>query len=39
MPPLVSHRIDDIGTQKLSEWIDALANWPRRSRASFLDEF
>jgi hypothetical protein len=26
MPPLVSHRIDDAGTQKLSDWIDALAN-------------
>jgi len=25
MPPLVSHVIDDTGTQKLSDWIDALA--------------
>ncbi len=24
MPPLVSHRVDDLGTQKLAEWIDAL---------------
>jgi hypothetical protein len=24
MPPLVSHRIDDVGTQKLADWIDAL---------------
>jgi hypothetical protein len=24
MPPLVSHRIDDVGTQELSDWIDAL---------------
>jgi hypothetical protein len=26
MPPLVSHVIDDTGTQKLSDWIDALTN-------------
>jgi hypothetical protein len=25
MPPLVSHVIDEAGTQKLSDWIDALA--------------
>jgi hypothetical protein len=25
MPPLVSHVVDDTGTQKLSDWIDALA--------------
>jgi hypothetical protein len=24
MPPLVSHRIDDVGTQQLGDWIDAL---------------
>ena len=24
MPPLVSHRIDDAGTQQLVDWIDAL---------------
>ena len=24
MPPLVSHRIDDAGTQALADWIDAL---------------
>jgi hypothetical protein len=24
MPPLVSHRVDDAGTQALSAWIDAL---------------
>jgi hypothetical protein len=24
MPPLVSHVIDDVGTQKLADWIDAL---------------
>ncbi|MEY2936424.1 MAG: hypothetical protein RL033_7173 [Pseudomonadota bacterium] len=24
MPPLVSHRVDETGTQELSEWIDAL---------------
>ncbi|AKU94870.1 hypothetical protein AKJ09_01534 [Labilithrix luteola] len=24
MPPLVSHRIDDVGTQLLADWIDAL---------------
>ena len=24
MPPLVSHKIDDVGTQKLADWIDAL---------------
>ena len=24
MPPLVSHRVDDVGTQQLSDWIDAL---------------
>jgi hypothetical protein len=24
MPPLVSHVVDDVGTQKLSDWIDAL---------------
>ena len=24
MPPLVSHRIDDDGTQQLADWIDAL---------------
>jgi hypothetical protein len=24
MPPLVSHRIDDVGTQRLADWIDAL---------------
>jgi hypothetical protein len=24
MPPLVSHRIDEVGTQKLADWIDAL---------------
>lgn len=24
MPPLVSHRIDEAGTQKLADWIDAL---------------
>jgi hypothetical protein len=26
MPPLVSHRVDDVGTQELSEWIDALGD-------------
>jgi hypothetical protein len=26
MPPLVSHRVDDVGTQKLSDWIDALGD-------------
>ncbi|HVZ36234.1 MAG TPA: hypothetical protein VG963_27590 [Polyangiaceae bacterium] len=25
MPPLVSHLVDDVGTQKLADWIDALA--------------
>lgn len=25
MPPLVSHRVDEAGTQALSDWIDALA--------------
>ena len=25
MPPLVSHRVDEPGTQKLADWIDALA--------------
>jgi hypothetical protein len=24
MPPLVSHKVDDVGTQKLADWIDAL---------------
>ena len=24
MPPLVSHKVDDVGTQKLAAWIDAL---------------
>jgi hypothetical protein len=24
MPPLVSHKVDDAGTQQLSDWIDAL---------------
>jgi hypothetical protein len=24
MPPLVSHQVDETGTQKLAEWIDAL---------------
>jgi len=24
MPPLVSHQIDELGTQKLADWIDAL---------------
>jgi hypothetical protein len=24
MPPLVSHRVDDVGTQTLADWIDAL---------------
>jgi hypothetical protein len=24
MPPLVSHKVDDTGTQKLAAWIDAL---------------
>jgi hypothetical protein len=24
MPPLVSHKIDEVGTQKLADWIDAL---------------
>ena len=24
MPPLVSHKIDDVGTQQLADWIDAL---------------
>ena len=26
MPPLVSHVIDEVGTQKLADWIDALPN-------------
>lgn len=25
MPPLVSHRVDEVGTKALSDWIDALA--------------
>jgi hypothetical protein len=25
MPPLVSHRVDEVGTQALADWIDALA--------------
>ncbi len=25
MPPLVSHQVDEVGTEKLAEWIDALA--------------
>jgi hypothetical protein len=25
MPPLVSHKVDDAGTQRLSDWIDALS--------------
>jgi hypothetical protein len=25
MPPLVSHKVDDVGMQKLADWIDALA--------------
>ena len=25
MPPIVSHKIDDVGTQALADWIDALA--------------
>jgi hypothetical protein len=24
MPPLVSHKVDDVGTQQLADWIDAL---------------
>jgi hypothetical protein len=28
MPPLVSHVVDDTGTQKLGDWIDALAPPP-----------
>ncbi len=24
MPPLVSHKVDEVGTQQLAEWIDAL---------------
>lgn len=24
MPPLVSHKVDDVGTQRLADWIDAL---------------
>jgi hypothetical protein len=24
MPPIVSHKVDDAGTQKLADWIDAL---------------
>jgi hypothetical protein len=24
MPPLVSHKVDDVGTQKIADWIDAL---------------
>lgn len=24
MPPLVSHKVDEVGTQKLADWIDAL---------------
>ena len=24
MPPLVSHQVDDVGTQRLADWIDAL---------------
>jgi hypothetical protein len=32
MPPLVSHKVDDTGTQKLADWIDALPprTQPRR---------
>jgi hypothetical protein len=26
MPPIVSHQIDEAGTQKLADWIDALPN-------------
>ncbi len=26
MPPLVSHKVDDVGTQALADWIDALGN-------------
>lgn len=26
MPPLVSHRVDDVGTERLADWIDALRN-------------
>jgi len=25
MPPLVSHKIDEPGTQALADWMDALA--------------
>ena len=25
MPPLVSHVVDDVGTQRLADWIDAIA--------------
>lgn len=25
MPPLVSHKVDDVGTQALADWIDALS--------------
>ncbi|MFT3926854.1 MAG: hypothetical protein QM778_30190 [Myxococcales bacterium] len=25
MPPLVTHKIDDVGTQKIADWIDALS--------------
>jgi hypothetical protein len=25
MPPLVSHKIDEVGTQRIADWIDALA--------------
>jgi hypothetical protein len=24
MPPLVSHRVDEVGTKALADWIDAL---------------
>jgi hypothetical protein len=25
MPPLVSHQIDEVGTQQLADWIDSLS--------------
>jgi hypothetical protein len=24
MPPIVSHQVDEVGTEKLAAWIDAL---------------
>jgi hypothetical protein len=33
MPPLVSHRVDDGGTQQLSDWIDALGGLTRGNPA------